>query len=41
MEIFCRNGAKTLFWNVDFLLDMEAAEIEGFSAIRSAEAIGG
>ena len=28
---------KTLFWNVDFLLDMEAAEIEGFSAIRSAE----
>lgn len=28
---------KTLFWNVDFLLDLEAAEIEGFSAIRSAE----
>ena len=28
---------KTLFWNVDFLLDMESAEIEGFSAIRSAE----
>ena len=28
---------KTLFWNIDFLLDLEAAEIEGFSAIRSAE----
>ncbi|MDE0043703.1 MAG: GIY-YIG nuclease family protein [Candidatus Poribacteria bacterium] len=28
---------KTLFWNIDFLLDLEAAEIEGFSAIRSPE----
>jgi len=28
---------KTLFWNIDFLLDLEAAEIKGFSAIRSAE----
>ena len=28
---------KTLFWNVDFLLDLDAAEIEGFSAIRSPE----
>lgn len=28
---------KTLFWNIDFLLDLEAAEIEGFSAIRSSE----
>ena len=28
---------KTLFWNVDFLLDLESAEIEGFSAIRSSE----
>ena len=28
---------KTLFWNVDFLLDLEAAEIEGFCAIRSTE----
>ena len=28
---------KTLFWNIDFLLDLESAEIEGFSAIRSQE----
>ena len=28
---------KTLFWNVDFLLDLESAEIKGFSAIRSSE----
>lgn len=28
---------KTLFWNVDFLLDLDAAEIKGFSAIRSSE----
>ena len=32
---------KTLFWNIDFLLDLEAAEIAGFTAIRSAERLEG
>ncbi len=28
---------KTLFWNIDFLLDLDTAEIVGFLAIRSPE----
>ena len=28
---------KTLFWNIDFLLDLDLAEIVGFLAIRSPE----
>ena len=32
---------KTLFWNIDFLLDLDTAEIAGFSAIRSAERLEG
>ena len=37
MEICYQNGARRLFWNIDFLLDLETTEIEGFSAIRSSE----
>lgn len=32
---------KTLFWNIDFLLDLDTAEIAGFSAVRSAERLEG
>ena len=32
---------KTLFWNIDFLLVLDTAEIAGFSAIRSAERLEG
>ena len=32
---------KTLFWNIDFLLNLDSAEIAGFLAIRSPERLEG
>ena len=37
MEIYCQDKEKTLHWNVDFLLDLQSAELINILAIRSPE----